>query len=56
MGEHERALAGGYLLSWKAQERTTIDTKALRAAHPAIAGEFTRTTETRVFGTPRETR
>ena len=56
MGEHERALAGGYLLSWKAQERTTIDTKALRAAHPAIAGEFTRTTETRVFGTPKETR
>lgn len=56
MGEHERALAGGYLLSWKAQERTTIDTKALRAAHPAIAGEFTRTTKTRVFGTPKETR
>ncbi len=56
MGEHERALAGGYLLSWKPQERTTIDTKALRVAHPAIAGEFTRTTETRVFGTPKETR
>ena len=54
MGEHERALAGGYLLSWKPQERTTIDTKALRGAHPAIAGEFTRTTETRVFGTPRK--
>lgn len=56
MGEHEKALVGGYLLTWKPQERTTIDTKALRDAHPAIAGEFSRTRTARVFGTPKETK
>ena len=56
MGEHEKALVDGYLLTWKTQRRTTLDTKALRDAHPAIAGEFSRTTETRVFGTPKETK
>lgn len=56
MGEHEKALIDGYLLTWRTQRRTTLDTKALRDAHPAIAGEFSRTTETRVFGTPKETK
>ncbi len=55
MGEHEKALVDGWLLTWKTQTRQTLDTKALRKAHPAIAGEFTRTTETRVFGPPKET-
>ena len=54
MGEHEKAVVDGWLLTWKTQRRTTLDTKALREAHPAIASEFSRTTETRVFGTPRE--
>jgi predicted phage-related endonuclease len=34
---------------WRPVERTSIDTKALRAAHPDIAGEFSRTTTTRRF-------
>jgi len=45
----------GYLLTWKTQRRTTLDTKALREAHPDIAGEFSRTSESRVFATPRKT-
>lgn len=49
MGEAEAAMAGTYKLTWKTQTRTTLDSKALRAAHPAIAGEFERTAETRVF-------
>jgi predicted phage-related endonuclease len=34
---------------WRPRDRTTIDTKALRAAHPGIAGEFSRTTTARYF-------
>jgi putative phage-type endonuclease len=49
MAEHEVALLHGHRLTWKRQSRTTIDTKALRAAHPAIAEEFSRSSETRVF-------
>ena len=50
MGEHETAIVGRmWRLSWKQQIRKTIDTKALRSAHPSIAEEFTRTSESRVF-------
>ena len=55
MGPHERAQAGRWQLSWKTQTRQTLDTKALREAHPDIAGEFSRTSESRVFAKPRET-
>jgi predicted phage-related endonuclease len=34
---------------WRPRDRTTLDTKALRAAHPGIAGEFSRTTTARYF-------
>ncbi len=35
--------------SWKRQSRESIDTKALKALHPQIAEEVTRTTETRIL-------
>jgi putative phage-type endonuclease len=37
------------LVTWKTQERNTLDTKALKAAHPEICDEFMRKSETRVF-------
>ena len=49
MGEHEAALLPGWRLAWKQQVRKSIDTKALRAAHPAIAEEFTRESTSRPF-------
>ena len=54
MGEHETALVGSWRLSWKRQTRTTIDSKRLKAERPEIAAEFSRTTESRVFGVPKE--
>jgi predicted phage-related endonuclease len=35
--------------SWKKQRRSSIDTKALRAAYPAIADEVTRESTTRIL-------
>lgn len=40
---------GDVLATWKTQTRKTLDTKALRAAHPDIAGQFTRASDSRVF-------
>lgn len=54
MGEHERATVGKWLLSWKPQERTTIDTRRLRAERPEIAAEYAKTSESRVFAAPKE--
>lgn len=54
MGEHETARTGRWTLAWKAQERKTVDTKALRSAHPEIASEFERVSTTRVFAEPKE--
>jgi predicted phage-related endonuclease len=54
MGEHETALIGSWRLSWKRQSRTSIDSKRLKAERPEIAAEFSRTTESRVFGVPKE--
>jgi predicted phage-related endonuclease len=34
---------------WPTSTRTSLDTKALRAAHPSIAGEFTKATTYRTF-------
>ena len=44
MGESEK-----YKVSWKPQERTTLDAKKLRADHPEIASQYSRTTTTRTF-------
>lgn len=41
--------AGRKLATWKTQEATRIDAKALRAAHPDIADLFSTTTASRVF-------
>jgi putative phage-type endonuclease len=49
LGEHETGTCGGWRLSWKPQDRTSIDAKALRAAHPDIADQFTNTTTSRVL-------
>lgn len=49
MGEREAAILPGWRMTWKPQTRKSIDTKALRAAHPAIAEEFTRESTSRVF-------
>lgn len=40
---------GDKAVSWKAQTRRQVDVKALRDAHPAIAEEFTVTSQTRVL-------
>lgn len=40
---------GGTLCTWKAQTANRLDTKALRAAHPDLAGEFTKASESRVL-------
>lgn len=40
---------GRPVLTFKAQDRTTIDTARLKAAHPDIAAEFSKTTTSRVL-------
>jgi len=37
------------LASWKAQDRTTVDAEALRAAMPDVAAQFSKTTTSRVL-------
>jgi predicted phage-related endonuclease len=54
MGEHERAVVGRWLLSWKPQERTTIDSARLRAERPDIAAAYSKTSESRTFAAPKE--
>lgn len=54
MGEHEQAVIGRWRLTWKSQTRTTIDSKRLKAERPDVAAEYARTSESRVFGTPKE--
>lgn len=51
MGDAEVAtvLNKGVVATWKQSNRTTIDTKALKAAHPDIAAEFSHTTASRRF-------
>lgn len=40
---------GEQIASWKAQDTTRLDAKALRAAHPEIADKFSNTTTSRVL-------
>ena len=54
MGEHETAVVGSWRLSWKRQSRTTLDSKRLKAELPEIAAAYSRTSESRVFGCPKE--
>ena len=54
MGERESALVGSWRITWKKQSRTTLDAKRLKAELPEVAAAYSRTTETRVFGIPKE--
>lgn len=49
MGECSRGNAGGYHITWKAQSRTTLDSKAIKAEMPEVWERYARTSETRVF-------
>ena len=50
MGEADTLTFGGKTIAtWKSQERTTIDQKALKEAHPQIAMVVSKTTTSRVF-------
>ena len=52
MGDADTLLAGmggKKIATWKTQERTTIDTKALKESHPQIAELVSKTTASRVF-------
>jgi predicted phage-related endonuclease len=40
---------GKPLATWKTQGRKALDTKGIQAAHPELAAQFTKTTESRVF-------
>lgn len=42
-------LGGNKIATWKAGSRNTIDTKALRADHPELANQYTKTTTTRTL-------
>ena len=54
MGAHESAIIGSWRLTWKTQSRTTIDSKRLKAELPEVAAAYSRTSESRVFGIPKE--
>jgi putative phage-type endonuclease len=50
MGDAEVATINGEkVVTWKGSTRNTIDTKALKEAHPALAAEFVKTTEVRTL-------
>jgi len=50
MGDAEEATVNGRIVAtWKSTSRTTIDTKALKVAHPEILAEFSNTTVSRRF-------
>lgn len=49
MKEYEIAFIGDRRLTWKKQERKSIDTKRLKAELPEIADKYMKTTTSRVF-------
>lgn len=50
LGEHTVGRVDGKdAVTWRPSQTNRIDTKALRAAHPDIAKQFTKTTDTRPF-------
>lgn len=55
MGANEAAIIGDrWRLSWKSQTRTTIDTKRLKADHPELVAEYSKTSTSRSFLAPKE--
>ena len=49
MGEHTRAEAADFRISWKPGQRITLDTAAIKAEHPEIYRRYMRNTSTRTF-------
>ena len=49
MNEYEIAYVGDRKITWKTQERKTIDTTRLKKEHPEIVEKFTKTTTSRVL-------
>ena len=49
MKEYEVAYVGDRKITWKTQERKTIDTNRLKKEHPEIVEKFTKTTTSRVL-------
>jgi putative phage-type endonuclease len=54
MGEHESAVVGHYRLTWKKQTKTLIDSQRLKGERPEIAAEYSKQSESRSFGQPKE--
>jgi predicted phage-related endonuclease len=50
MGDAEEAeLNGTVRVTWKAQSRSSLDSKALKEAHPDLAEQYTKTSSFRVL-------
>lgn len=49
IGEHEGGFTAAYRVSWKTQNRSSIDAKRLEAEHPDIYQNYLKTTQSRVF-------
>lgn len=49
LGEAATGEYGGFKVTWKYVEKTTIDSKALKAAHPKIYARFTKKSSSRNF-------
>ena len=49
MGDAEQLTAGPYKVTWKPVTTSRIDSKALKADHPDLCEQYTRTTTTRRF-------
>ena len=49
MQEYEIAYVGDRKITWKIQERKTIDATRLKKEHPEIVEKFTKTTTSRVL-------
>ena len=54
MGDAPLAETNRYSISWRIQNRTGIDTQALKRDHPEIYKEYTKTTQTRIFRTKKK--
>lgn len=49
IGEHEGGFTAAYKVSWKTQNRSSIDAKRLKSEHPDIYQKYLKTTPSRVF-------
>lgn len=49
IGDHEGGFTAAYKVSWKTQNRSSIDAKQLESEHPEIYQKYLKTTQSRVF-------